>query len=232
MRLKSSVLKSFDALFATTDIYWLLNWCNFSPVCATLHDCRESKEEIVVESVDNQRSLVLALAGLSVGLTVSLVWIVSARCLARKGANVESAPVPGTRVAARYLDDDVDHERILIWLVSPLHWFAVSLDDDERSSVRDGPNVVDCPVRYEREAGEPMLYRFRERLPRLMTECRERAEWEPYYTGTEAPTAAYVGGLHLPVRMAEDGCITVPFEKTFPSCGEDSDKRVKKRHGV
>ena len=46
-----------------------------------LHDCRENKKEIVVESVDNQRSLVWALTGLSVGLFVHIVWIVSARCL-------------------------------------------------------------------------------------------------------------------------------------------------------
>ena len=81
--------------------------------------------------------------------------------------------VPGTKAAVRYLDGEVDHER----LVSLLQWFVVSQDDDRwikdlsACPVRDEPSVVECLVRYEREAGEPRFYWFRddtsrERLPR------------------------------------------------------------------
>ena len=38
--------------------------------------------------------------------------------------------VPGTRAAVSFFDDDVDHERILVCLVSLVHWFVVSRDDD------------------------------------------------------------------------------------------------------
>ena len=34
--------------------------------------------------------------------------------------------MPGTKVAVLSADDEVDHESVLVWLVSPLHWFAVS----------------------------------------------------------------------------------------------------------
>ena len=88
--------------------------------------------------------------------------------------------VPGTSVAVRNVDDEVDHERVLVWLVSLLHWFVVSPDDDcwvedlSARSARDGPSVVE----------EPLLHRFRdelsrEKLLRLMNEGRGRAEREP-----------------------------------------------------
>ena len=38
--------------------------------------------------------------------------------------------VPGTKVAVRYVDDEVDHDFVLVWPVSLLHWFVVSPDDD------------------------------------------------------------------------------------------------------
>ena len=105
--------------------------------------------------------------------------------------------VLGTGVAVRYLDDDVDHESILVWPVSPVHLFVISPDDDCRvedlsaRSARDGLCAVECPVRHERGPGDQLLYRFqddmgREKLLRLMTECRERADKEPSHTGTEA----------------------------------------------
>ena len=108
--------------------------------------------------------------------------------------------VPGTRVDVRYLDDDVDHERSLVWLLSPVHWFAVSPDgdcwveDSSARSARDGPSGVECPVRCERGPGDHLLCRFlddmgRENLLKLMTECRESADKEPFYTRTEAPSA-------------------------------------------
>ena len=58
------------------------------------------------------------------------------------------------------------------------------VEDLSARSAGDGLSVVECPVRYERELGEPLLFRFRdemsrEKLLRLMTECRERAEREP-----------------------------------------------------
>ena len=157
---------------------------------------------------------------------------VSVRCLTRKGTTVESTPVEKDdkfgkndsrkvasplRVAVRYLDDEVDHERLLIRLVSPLYWFVVSLDDDcwvedlSARSVRDGPSVVECLVRYEREAGEPVLYRFqdemsRERLPRPTTKRLERAHREPYYTGTEAPPMSVASGFHCGLRKTAKFC--------------------------
>ena len=38
--------------------------------------------------------------------------------------------VPGTNVAVRNVDDEVGHERVLVWPVSLSHWFVVSPDDD------------------------------------------------------------------------------------------------------
>ena len=83
--------------------------------------------------------------------------------------------VPGTNV-----DDEVGHERVLVWPVPLSHWFVVSPDDDcwvedlSARSARDGPSVVE----------EPLLHRFRdelsrEKLLRLMNEGRGRAEREP-----------------------------------------------------
>ena len=91
--------------------------------------------------------------------------------------------VLGTKVAVRYVDDEVDHERVLVWPVSLLHWFVVSPHDDcwveelSARSTRDGPSVVEFPVRHERELGEPVLHRFRdelsrEKLLRMMSEGR------------------------------------------------------------
>ena len=49
-----------------------------------------------------------------------------------------------------------------------------------------------------------------------MTECLERAEREPFHTGTEAPIAAYVGGFGLLVRIAEDGKVLFGIERVRP----------------
>ena len=54
-------------------------------------------------------------------------------------------------------------------------------------STRDGPSGVECPVQCERGARDRRLYRLREnvgreKLLRLMNECRETADKEPFYT--------------------------------------------------
>ena len=41
-------------------------------------------------------------------------------------------------------------------------------------------------------------------------------EREPFYTGTQTPTAAYVGGLRLPMRFAEDGEVLFETEPERP----------------
>ena len=77
------------------------SWTQDSSLCReflddarlALHDCREGKKEVVIKSVGNQQSLVWALSGLLVGLFVPIIWIVSARCLTRRRAKSESAPV-------------------------------------------------------------------------------------------------------------------------------------------
>ena len=96
------------------------------------------------------KSMLWALSGLLVDLSVPSIWIVFTPCLTRTRAKSGCAPaeknvefgtnethvrllprvrlaawlrnaVPGTRVAVRYFDDDADHERILVWLVSLVH---------------------------------------------------------------------------------------------------------------
>ena len=74
-------------------------------------------------------------------------------------------------------------------------------------------------MRYEREVGEPMLYRFRdemirEKLMRLMTECRESRKGAEK-TRNEAPTAAFVDFFRLPVRIAKDGEAPPETERTW-----------------
>ena len=88
-----------------------------------LHDCCENKKETVVESVDNQRSLVWASSRLSMGLFAVIVWIVSARYLMRRGANFESVPVEqddkfGKKGARQVAPTRHGGGRVLVWLVS------------------------------------------------------------------------------------------------------------------
>ena len=77
----------------------------------------------------------------------------------------------------------------------------VSPDDDwwvEDLSARSArPSGVECLVRRERGPRDQRLYRFqedmgREKLLKLMNECRENADKEPFYTETGAPSAASV----------------------------------------
>ena len=37
---------------------------------------------------------------------------------------------PGTRARVAYVDDDVDHERVLVWPVSEVLWYVMSPDRD------------------------------------------------------------------------------------------------------
>ena len=55
------------------------------------------------------------------------------------------------------------------------------VEDLSARSARDGPGAVECPVRFERGPGDQLLCRFRddmgrEKLLKLMTECRESAD--------------------------------------------------------
>ena len=119
---------------------------------------------------------------------------------------------PGTRVAVSYSDDEVDHERILVWPASLVHWFVLSPDDDcwvvdlSARSARDGPSGVECPVRIERGSRDRRLYRFREDVSReKLLRLMKNADKEPLYMEPEPPSAAHVGGLRIPLWVTGDG---------------------------
>ena len=57
-----------------------------------LHDCRESKREVVVDGVGDQKPLPWVLSGLLVGLVAPFVWIVASRCPTRKRVKFGFAP--------------------------------------------------------------------------------------------------------------------------------------------
>ena len=86
MRFKTSVLKSLDAFLQPRPVLFLIlvvgatlqesSGNSRTIICVgflddaklALHDCRESKKEVVTESVGNQRLLLWALSGVLVGL--------------------------------------------------------------------------------------------------------------------------------------------------------------------
>ena len=62
--------------------------------------------------------------------------------MARLEGKVEelSQCLPGDRLAVWYSDDDVYHERILIWKVSAASWFILTPDQDLYEEVFDDPS--------------------------------------------------------------------------------------------
>ena len=84
----------------------------FGDAKLALYNCRESKKEVVTDSVGNQRPLLWALSGLLVGLSFGLrlqnrvdLRTLTTMMRTRRMTHVRLPPV-------RYFDDDVDHEYI------------------------------------------------------------------------------------------------------------------------
>ena len=165
-----------------------------------LHDCREGKTEVVTESVGNQRSLVWALPDLLVALVVltiqMCVYAVSGEeqskhlnlhpldkmTRSERTAHVRLLPRAGVAV---WLRTAVPAPRWLCasWKLKLItnglfpFYIGFSLDDDcwvenlSARSGRDGPSAVECPVRYERELGEPLLHLFRDEVSRELAQA-------------------------------------------------------------
>ena len=71
-----------------------------------------------------------------------------------------------------------------------------------------------CDTGVDCEICDSVVSRSREKkLLKLMNECRENADKEPFYTGTEAPYDVFVESLRLPLRVAEGGEILLGSER-------------------
>ncbi|CAK0828390.1 unnamed protein product, partial [Prorocentrum cordatum] len=111
----------------------------------------------------------------------------------------------GERVRVAYVDDDVDHERMLVWPVSEALWYVMSPDRDVWVEDLTAADHATGPCRCWPLAGgvqrtaPQRLHGFKELpdadgLGAQMTECRRTASLELGFVERPLPTEAEVGG--------------------------------------
>ena len=152
---------------------------------------------------------------------------------------------PGQHLAVWYSDDDVWHERLLVWRVTRDTWYTLTPDGDlyaeDFSGLGDnGPmtfRIKDVEFRYWSRLGKP-VYRFkdyptedefRERVRTALAELREQghtSEWRPTTVLTMAghpeQASRYLEGILVArrIRAREGGRIEQPEASGVLEAGE------------